>query len=184
MKICAVFLTVAPAGLSAQSIAGTPDLLLQYDPTGVFGVQLISAPRAGWFAAVRFSLRGPEGVRLPYILRIADVEEADEFTGFSRRQYLSAGLGGAASLFDRHLILTAGLGFLRTRRYRQYFSPDAPAWRREYWIRDEPRQRTALDLTAGANVRIGQIIVGIGYGTATGSITVRIGWSVAAGLTG
>lgn len=177
-----------PATARAQLISAPPppsDIILDYDISGIWGCKVIVWKRLGFYGGLRSSLRTPKGQKSKWSQDRAENVELSEFTGYSKKIYFGLNMGCAYSLSNNKVVVFGGLGYLRTRRFRQYFDEDLPGrgeWAENYYIPEGMKQNQQVGLQLGTYVRMEAVLIGLAYYTESKGFAISLGWPIGTGL--
>jgi len=72
------------------------------------------------------------------------------FTGYGKKRLFSFCYGYVRRLLVQNLYLYGTVGMLTTRQYRTYYDNTFTTWDKKYYIKDNVRSKTNLELIAGA----------------------------------
>ncbi len=168
------------AEYEGSSTYGIKIFMLPYSKSGtevpaLDNMMKIRKEKFGFFIGGKFSIDKPEGEMYNWSQSRAEDFYGSDFRGYSDREIYGFNGGITYSIIQNHFYVYSGLGFIHSKRYRQYYDDTFNVWSNEYYIEDGMKEESLLDVIIGGNLQIEQFIVGIGYSTADSNVVYSFG---------
>lgn len=197
MKALHVILLSFPFILCPRCVWGIDilDIVGEYEGSSTFGIKIFMLPNSnsetevpalenmmnirkekfGFFIGGKLSINKPEGELYDWSQSRAENFYKSDFRGYSDKVIYGFNGGVTYSIIPDRFYVYSGLGFIRSKRYREYYDDTFTVWSNKYYIEDGMKGETLLDVIVGGNLLIKEFIVGIGYSTADSNLVYSFG---------
>lgn len=162
---------------SSQLTNGHLSLLLEFQHPKILGIKFLGFDiKHGFYCCFKFSLSSPKGKQYNWSKDRAENFYDSDFTGYSNKLYSGVNIGYIYKLLNQNIFLYSGIGYLNSRKYRQYNDSTFKSWSNNYYIKDGSISSIKIDLLGGAYCLLSPLIISIGYSTGTSTIMIGIGY--------